>query len=188
MYIYFKCHYLVPAILGFSSFELDIQLSTGKCITCTEIDFPKWKIYLTRVTGDLILERCDINLQTFVLHGSTLYYFVHYYKPEERVISLNVQGISELKKKNYWKYGVLQIVKFHLLSVNTGPFSIGTGAEIRPSIKDWKIPVKSIDCDLELKLLPKSGAFTEQSIRKGVNYCNSHSCILTVSCSIIFVV
>ena len=61
----------------------------------------------------------------------------------QKYSSLNAQGIRELKKKNYWKFCVLQIGKFHLLFGKIQAiFSNGNGAEIRPPKQPFKIPDK----------------------------------------------
>ena len=39
--------------------------------------------------------------------------FVYYVKPA--IVIFECQGICELKRKNYWKFGVLQTGEFHLL-------------------------------------------------------------------------
>ena len=55
-----------------------------------------------------------INLQTAAIHGSTPYLLVHYYKPE--IVIFECPRYSWIKEENYWKFWVLQIGKFHLLS------------------------------------------------------------------------
>ena len=49
-------------------------------------------------------------------------FFLHCYKQEMVSFEFECQGIRQLKRKNYWKFGVLQIWKFW---ENTGPFPLG---------------------------------------------------------------
>ena len=52
-----------PAIIQISYFELDINITREITITCTKIDFQKWKIHLTHVTWDLIPKDTDTGLE-----------------------------------------------------------------------------------------------------------------------------
>ena len=68
----------------------------GKYITT--IDFPKWNIYLTRVTGDLILEHS----------GST--FSVWAKKKYEKKTFLELIWVTLLKRSNWCKSGFYWIV------------------------------------------------------------------------------
>ena len=55
---------------------------------------------------------------------------------------LNAQAIHELKREKCLKvFGALDWEISSTFLENTLPFSIGTGAEIRPQKQPWKIPV-----------------------------------------------
>ena len=84
-----------------------------------------------------LLSSC--NLQTFALYGFTLYLFVHCYKQE--IVSFECQGTRQLTRKNYWKFGVLQIWKFHLLFGKIQAlFPLGMGPKFGPQNNLEKSP------------------------------------------------
>ena len=91
----------------------------------------RWDWEICVILVNLGIFTIVINLETVALHGSTLYLFVHYYKPEIPIFECpRYLWIKEDK--------LLKIVgasDWEILSTfweNTCLFSIGNGAEIRP--------------------------------------------------------
>ena len=72
-----------------------------------------------------------INLQTVALRRSTLYLFVHHYKPE--IIVFECPRYSLIKEEKLLKvWGASDWEIASTFWENIGTFSIGNGAEIRP--------------------------------------------------------